>query len=120
MTDNNCGAPNNCMPPCRRDPNQEYTPETLVNPDAAHCTLCTGDTSNNIFFVPRAPGFPGRCVLDELTFEQVESVLQRVPCAKKDLMRITDDPILLAMAQTAARQQLAVLYRAQWKYRRYS
>jgi hypothetical protein len=38
-------------------------------------------------------------VLDELTYEQVASVIQRVPGAKEDLMRITDDPILLAMAR---------------------
>lgn len=85
--------------PCRRDPNEEYGPNTRVNPDATKCTLCTGDKTNNIFYVPRAAGYPWRCVLDELTYEQVASVIQRVPGAKEDLMRITDDPILLAMAR---------------------
>lgn len=93
MTDN-CGSS-----PCRRDPNDQYDPGLRVNPDPNNCTLCTGNTSNNIFYVPRAPGYPWRCVLDELTYEQVSLVLQRVPGAKEDLMRITDDPILLALAR---------------------
>jgi hypothetical protein len=96
MSDETCGCG---VTPCRNDPNKEYGPEDPVNPDPAHCTLATGDTTNNIFFVPRAPGYPPRCVLDELTYEQVAIILQRVPCAKADLMRITDDQILLEMAR---------------------
>jgi len=64
------------------------------------CTLCTGDKTDNIFFVPRAPGYPGRCILDEMTYEQVYEVLRRVPKAKADLIRITSDPTLLQLAQT--------------------
>lgn len=94
MSDNNCP-----ITPCRRDPDQEYDPEAGVNPDPNNCTLCTGDTSDNMFFVPRAPGYPPKCVLDELTYSQVLILLQRVPRAKPDLMRITDDPILLRMAR---------------------
>lgn len=85
--------------PCRRDPNQEYEPDTLANPDPTRCTLCTGDTTNNVFFAPRAPGYPGRCLLDELTYEQISLTLQKVPKAKADLERITDDQILLKMAR---------------------
>jgi hypothetical protein len=64
------------------------------------CTLCTGDKADNIWFVPRAPGYPGRCILDELTYEEVYEVLRRVPRAKADLIRITNDPTLLQLAQT--------------------
>jgi len=96
MTDNHddCG----CLPPCRRDPEKEYDPNLPVNPDPNHCTLCTGDKTDNIFYQPGAPGSHGRCILDELTYEQVYLVLERTPKAKKDLLRITDDPILIAMA----------------------
>jgi len=85
--------------PCQRDPNREYSPDSPVNPDPNRCTLCTGDTRNNIFFNPRAPGYPGKCTLDELTYAQVSIILQRVPKAKEDLMRITDDPTLLTLAR---------------------
>lgn len=88
--------------PCHDDPCHEklpeFGPDDPVNPDPTQCTLCTGDTSNNVFFSSRAPGFPGRCVLDEMTYEQVSMVIQRVPGAKEDLMRITDDPLLLKLA----------------------
>lgn len=86
-------------PDCRRDPDKEYNPDDAVNPNPNQCTLCTGDTSNNMFFVPRAPGYPWRCVLDEMTYDQVSYVLERIPGAKEDLIRITDDPILLKMAR---------------------
>jgi len=70
-----------------------------VNPDKNCCTVCTGDTTCNMFFQDRAAGFPGRCILDEMTYEQVQCILIRNPRAKYDLLRITDDPILLAMAR---------------------
>jgi hypothetical protein len=94
--DSNCNSNS-----CHRDPNQEYDPDAGVNPDPNNCTLCTGDTSDNIFFVPRAPGYPPKCVLDELTYSQVWILLQRVPKAKSDLLRITDDPILVRMAESS-------------------
>lgn len=56
-------------------------------------SLCTGNKVNNIWYQC------GQCKLDNLTFEQVEFVLQRNPDAKKDLMRITSDPDLLELAR---------------------
>lgn len=35
-----------------------------------------------------------------MTYEQVYEVLQRVPTAKRDLLKITDDPILIQLAET--------------------
>lgn len=91
--------------PCNQDPcdqvTRQHDPDDPVNPNPNCCTLCTGDTSNNMFFVPRAPGYPGRCVLDELTYEQVELILLRHPDAKADLLRITSDPTLVAMARNS-------------------
>lgn len=84
--------------PCITDPEKEYFPEDPANPDPNEYTLCSRDTSDNIFFVPRAPGYPYRCILDEMTYEQVTAVLERIPEAREDLMRITDDPTLLNMA----------------------
>lgn len=66
-----------------------------VNPNPQSCTVCTGDTANNIFFVN------GRCKLDQMTYEQVYFLLQRVPRAKADLMRVTNDPTLLSLAREA-------------------
>ena len=70
-----------------------------VNPNKNECTTCTGDTRNNIWFVPRAPGFPGRCVLDELTYDGVYTVLLRNPNAARDLARVTSEPKLQALAR---------------------
>lgn len=66
-----------------------------VNPDPHGCTVCTGDTKENIFFVE------GRCKLDQMTYDQVYFLLQRVPRAKDDLVRITRDPTLLLLARDA-------------------
>lgn len=70
-----------------------------VNPNKNCCTKCTGDTKCNIWFQLRAPGYPGRCILDELTYDQVYEVLRRNPNAARDLMRITTDPKLLSLAR---------------------
>lgn len=70
-----------------------------VNPNRNCCTKCTGDTRCNVWFTLRAPGFPGRCILDELTYEDVYAVLRRNPKAADDLMRITNDPKLLSLAR---------------------
>lgn len=51
-----------------------------------------------MFWEPGAPGFPGKCKLDLMTYSQVYAVLTRTPQAKKDLLKITDDPILRDMA----------------------
>mgnify|MGYP006347563247 FL=1 len=66
--------------------------EEDVNPNKNCCTTCSGDRTNNVWFVN------GKCKLDELTYEQVWTVLLRNPDAKKDLQRITLDPTLLTLA----------------------
>jgi hypothetical protein len=77
----------------------EFSPNSPCNPNRHSCTLCTGDKTNNIFFTSKAPGFPGRCILDEMSFDDVYWVLQKIPQAKADLIRITSDPTLLALAK---------------------
>lgn len=71
---------------------------TNINASPNQCTFCTGDTNNNIWFIPGAPGYGGQCRIDQMTFEQVFLVLQRVPQAKNDLLRITSDPVLIELA----------------------
>lgn len=78
----------------------EINPDDDVNPGRG-CTVCTGDVTNNVWFVARAPGFAGRCILDELTFDQVAHVLSKNPRAKADLLRITTDPRLVRLANEA-------------------
>lgn len=85
-----CPPPNNCS--------FDLVMSDDVNPEKGKCTVCDGDRTDNIWFEPGPPGFPGRCILDELTFEQVYYVLQRVPQAKPDLLRITSDPVLIQLA----------------------
>jgi len=69
-----------------------YDMENEVNPNYQHCTVCNLDTSNNIWYVN------GQCKLDQLTYAQVYFVLIRVPGAKKDLLRITNDKYLVELA----------------------
>lgn len=66
--------------------------EDNVNDNYQTCTVCTGSTANNIFFVD------GQCRLDQMTYEQVWLVLKRVPGAADHLRRITSDPKLIRMA----------------------
>ena len=66
--------------------------EDDVNPNYQTCTVCNGDTTNNVWFAG------GKCKLDQLTFEQVYFVLQKNPKAKADLLRITTDPTLIQLA----------------------
>jgi len=77
----------------------------LVNPNKNCCTLCSGDIRTpNVWFTPPPPGFTqgvGRCILDELTFGEVYTVLIRNPDAKKDLLRITRDPDVVALANNS-------------------
>jgi hypothetical protein len=78
----------------------------MVNPDKNCCTTCSGDIQTpNVWFQPPPPGFTqgvGRCILDELTFGEVYTVLLRNPDAKKDLLRITNDPDLVALANQSS------------------
>ncbi len=55
-------------------------------------TLCTGDTSKNIWFEK------GKCRLDDLTYSTVIFILTRNRNAKSDLLRITSDPCLIDIA----------------------
>ncbi len=71
-----------------------FDPEDPCNPNPAAGSLCTGDKSNNMFFVN------GQCKLDQMTYEQVIRVIESVPDGRNDLSRITNDEILLDLAQT--------------------
>lgn len=93
------------LPPCKPltqaygdDSINEIDFSTNVNPTPYECTFCTGDTDNNMFFVMGAPGYPGQCRLDQMTFEQIYLLLERNPDAKRDLLKITTDPILMTLA----------------------
>lgn len=58
----------------------------------APVSKCNGDKSNNIFF------FCGICYLDQLECDQIQYILEHIPVAKKDLLRITNDPELVFLA----------------------
>jgi hypothetical protein len=75
-------------------------PSSPVNPDPNNCTVCNGDTECNIWWEPGPPGFPGKCKLDHLTYEDVYWILSKVPQAKADLLRITTDECLIRLANT--------------------
>ena len=79
--------------------------QNMVNPNKNCCTLCTGDIEHpNVWFTPPPKGFTqgvGRCILDELTFAEVYTVLIRNPNAKKDLLRITDNEDLRILANNS-------------------
>jgi hypothetical protein len=84
--------------PCSCGRHACFSDPVNLNPNG--CTVCTGDTSNNIWVQPGPPGYPGKCKLDLLTYEQVYCVLQRVPCAKADLLKITSDQCLVNLANS--------------------
>jgi hypothetical protein len=86
-----------CLPPLDCPPCSQLDLSIDVNPEKNCCTKCSGDPNNNIWFEIR-PGRPGRCILDELTYEQVWLVLLRNPNAKKDLLKITTDATLIQLA----------------------
>lgn len=89
----------NCNPcQCNSCTTPEVCPEAPINPNHNCCTKCTGDKTNNMFWQPGPPGYPGKCKLDLMTYGQLWAVLTRTPQAKKDLLKITDDPILIMMA----------------------
>lgn len=82
---------------CREEYCSTACPQDKLNPYAPNCTLCNLNTECNIFYEIKADG-NGRCILDEMTFEQLICILQRNPKAKKHLLQITNDSCLLAMA----------------------
>lgn len=63
-----------------------------VNDNYQTCTVCTGDKTDNVWYVN------GQCRLDQLTYDQVHYILQKNPKAKGDLLRITNDPNLIRLA----------------------
>jgi hypothetical protein len=71
-----------------------------VNPHPSCGSVCSGDNTNNMWWRPGAEGFPGQCILDELTFGQVYAVLRRHPHAAEHLRRITNDETLLMLANS--------------------
>ncbi len=71
----------------------------LVNPNKNECTVCTREDDCNMFLVPRANPFPKRCILDEMTYDEVVYLLRTNPNAARDLEKITDNPTLLALAR---------------------
>lgn len=105
MADNNPYSPG--LPPCPppMDDGSDCPPHVIgdmaedVNPEKNCCTMCSGVTQDNVWFQLRAPGFAGRCILDELTYDQVYDVLLRNPNAARDLARITNNPKLLSLAR---------------------
>ncbi len=94
---------------CQRKPcicgQGHFQMQNMVNPNKNCCTLCTGDIEHpNVWFTPPPKGFTqgvGRCILDELTFAEVYTVLIRNPNAKKDLLRITDNEDLRILANNS-------------------
>jgi hypothetical protein len=105
---------NGRLPPCPEAPacacarrpcicgQGHFQMQNMVNPNKNCCTLCSGDIQTpNVWFQKKPEYFHqgvGRCILDELTFGEVYTVLIRNPSAKKDLLRITRDPDLVALA----------------------
>jgi len=70
-----------------------------VNSAPYATTVCTGDPVNNIWAEKTDSGY--RCRLDLMTYDQVWDVLTRVPEAKADLLRITDDECLVYLANSS-------------------
>lgn len=70
-------------------------PSESCNPNPSACTLC-----NLEFAQPNVWWEAGRCTLDQIDYEIVIRVLSHVPIAKSDLLKITDDPILVSLANT--------------------
>jgi len=83
-----CGCPT--APACGCD----FSMSDNVNDNYQYCTVCDGDKSDscNIWYVD------GVCKLDQLTYDQVWLILERIPRAKQDLLNITTDPTLRSLA----------------------
>lgn len=70
-----------------------------INPLPNQCTLCNLNTECNLFYIQQ-PGYKGRCILDEMTFDQLITFLSRNPLAKEHLLKISSDPCLVRLANT--------------------
>lgn len=81
-----------CPPPA--DPN-------AIDPCVTRRTKCDLDTRANIWMDRGSPpdeSRPGACMLDTMSKEQVIYVLQHRPDAAQQLLKITSDPELRALA----------------------
>ena len=90
--------------PCNQTPctcNPHFPPGYGCPPPT--CTLCDGDTVNNVWIERESPGVVGVCQLDTLTEQQVIMVLERDDKARADLLRVTTNPRLRELAQTIQR-----------------
>lgn len=71
------------------------------------CTKCNRDTKDNVWVErgdnPGSENAPGICLLDTLNEAQVIDIVSRDECARKDLLRVTDDPRLIQIAKTTKR-----------------
>ena len=68
-------------------------------------TKCDRDTVNNVWLERGVGGenAPGICLLDTLKREQIIDVIERDERARVDLLRVTSDPELLALATKTKR-----------------
>ena len=95
MSCESCGCdPCGCQPSCFIDPCAPVNPNYQVCP-----SKCNLDKTNNIWYVPFQEGYDCKCKLDQMTYQQVVNILERVPYAARDLERITDDECLLTLAR---------------------
>jgi hypothetical protein len=84
--------------PCPPLPECEYEPNEKINPNPQHRTLCQIEHGkhDNIFFVN------GKCKLDELTWQDLFFILERIPVARRDLCRITTEKQLHLLARESS------------------
>lgn len=91
MSSNGCGNCGTCKI-CTNTVAEIGCMDDIPNPNYNECTVCNGDTKNNIWFVN------GKCLLDTSSYETIYMTLKRNPNAKADLLRITSDPVLRQLA----------------------
>jgi hypothetical protein len=68
---------------------------TKCNLTPNECTLCNRPASKGNVWIEN-----NICRLDEIDYDVVCRVLSHVPRARKDLLEITNDPTLIALANT--------------------
>lgn len=97
-----CGCSSN---PCccqQADPCFNVCDDEPVNKDPYGTSVANLDRTCNMFWREGQNGFAGSSPLDLMTYGQVAYILRRNPRAKADLLRITDDPCLVALANSVA------------------
>ena len=90
-----------CEPDCCENQDEPINPDDKVNQDPDQGSLCDLDCRNNIWYQPDVIGYDCKCLLDNLTYDQITEVLQKNPNAAADLKKITSHPTLLMMANKA-------------------